>query len=529
MDLIAALLRTRQQRRSAIAIIDGSEQLTWDQFVERTGRLACALKKLGVESGRGAAMLSYSSSRAFEFFYAVPWAGGMMCPLNVKLSATELTEILVDAAIDTIIVDDAFLDMGRTLRERVPTLRNIIHAGPGSAPVGFIAYEDLIAGSPPLREHFCREDDVACLYYTGGTTGKMKGVMLTHANVFANAINFGLASGVSDQDRFLHCGPLFHVAAGSRVFNAGTFGATSIIMPRFEPGAVLENIERHQITVLSLVPTMLNAIIQLPQFTHHDLSSVRMIFYGAAPIPLPLLQAVMTRFAGISLCQVYGQTETAPFATVLGPRYHTLKGRFAGKLNSAGRAIGSVEVRVVDPEDNELPAGTVGEVIVRGPNVMKGYLNQQEVTKSVLRSGWMHSGDLGYFDDDGFLFIVDRMKDMIISGGENIYSVEVESAIASHPDVAECAVVGVPHETWGESVHAVVVLTPGKAIEPQAIIDHCLKSIGRYKAPRSVEIRTNPLPLSGANKILKRTLRDEYLRSLKSSSPATVKRRFGMD
>jgi long-chain acyl-CoA synthetase len=389
MDLISALLRTRRQGRRAIAIVDGREQLTWDEFVDRTGRLAGALRTLGVTAGRTAGVLAYGSARVFEFFYAVPWTGGMMCPLNFRLSANELAEILEDSAIDTLLVDDAFTEMARTLQGRVPRLRNLIHTGPGPTADGMIAYEALIAGSEPLRNSDCRQGDVACLYYSGGTTGKPKGVMLTHGNIFANFLNFAVATGVSDEDRFLHCGPLFHVASGSRIFNAGTIGACSIIMPRFDAGAVLQTIERHRITFIALVPTMLNTIVQLPQFDSHDLSSLRMIMYGASQISLPLLQTVIAKFDGIALCQAYGQTETAPFATVLAPRYHTLEGPFAGKLRSAGRPIGSVEVRVVDADDNDMPTGAVGEVIIRGPNVMKGYFNQPELTRTALRGGWM--------------------------------------------------------------------------------------------------------------------------------------------
>jgi long-chain acyl-CoA synthetase len=273
----------------------------------------------------------------------------------------------------------------------------------------------------------------------------------------------------------------------------------------------MENIERHRVSFISLVPTMLNAIVHLSDFDRFDVSSLRMILYGASQISPTLLEAAITRFGQVDFCQAYGQTEVAPFATVLAPRYHRLEGRFSDKLRSAGRPIGGVEVRVVDEDDAEVPQGKVGEVIIRGPNVMKGYLNQPELTARALRGGWMHSGDLGYFDEDGFLFIVDRAKDMIISGGENIYSVEVENAIASHPAVSECAVFGIPDQQWGESVHAVIVLKEGHRLDASAIIGHCRNLIGAFKLPRSIQFRDEPMPLSGVSKILKSALRDAYL------------------
>lgn len=511
MDVISALIRTARQQRNATAIIDGKSSLSWNQFVDRVARLASVFRELGLRHGQPVAILSYSSVHVFECFYAVPWAGGMICPLNFRLSSEELAEILHDACIETLIVDDAFAGTAHDLQGRLPKLRNLIHAGEGPTPDGLLSLEALVSKADPLSEWECREEDVACLYYSGGTTGQAKGVMLTHGNVFANALNFAIATGVTDEDRFLHCGPLFHVASGSRVFNAGTFGAASIIMPRFEATQVLEHIERHRITFVSLVPTMLNTLVNLPHFDRYDLSSLRMILYGASPISLPLLEMVIERFKGVELCQAYGQTETAPFATILAPRFHRLNSHSASKLRSVGRPIGSVEVRVVDQNDVDVAAGTVGEVIVRGPNVMKGYFNRPELTAQALRGGWMHSEDLGYLDEDGFLFIVDRIKDMIISGGENIYSVEVENAISSHPAVAECAVFGIPDDKWGEIVHAVIVPRPGQTVEPGMIVDHCRELIGAFKIPRSVQIRTEPLPLSGANKILKTKLREDYL------------------
>jgi long-chain acyl-CoA synthetase len=510
MDVISAFLRTVRQQPDSIAIIDGDERVSWRELAERIGIVAAALRRFGVRRESTVAILSLSSTKVFELFYAVPWAGGRFCPLNYRLTTTEIIEIVEDANVEILFVDEAFVDSVPTLKA---SARHIIFVGAGQAPEGMIDYESLLGEAQALRHSDCSEEDVACLYYTGGTTGKAKGVMLTHRNIFANALNFALATNLTEQDRVLHCGPMFHVASGSRVYNAGIFGASNVIIPRFEAHDVLKNIELHQVSVVSLVPTMLNTIVHLHDFGSYDVSSLRMILYGASQISPALLDTAMSKFDGVAFCQAYGQTEVAPFATVLAPRYHCLDGPLSGKLRSVGRPIGSVEVRVVDTDDSDLPTGTVGEIIIRGPNVMKGYLNKPELTAIALRGGWMHSGDLGFFDEDGFLYVVDRAKDMIISGGENIYSVEVENAISAHPAVSECAVFGIPDIQWGETVHAVIVLKKDYRLESSDIIQHCRRLIGGFKLPRSIEFRNEPMPLSGANKILKNTLRDAYLAS----------------
>lgn len=518
MDIITAFLRSARYNRNRVAVIDGNIRLTWQELAERAGRMASVLRALGVKHGGAVGMLSHTSARLLEFYLGVPWASGMMCPLNFRLSESELVEIVWDAGIEILFVDDAFARTATALKERVPQLRYLIYSGNGTTPAGMLALEHLLADSDPLLNSESVPGDVACLYYSGGTTGRPKGVMLTHSNVGANALNVAAVAGTSDEDRFLHCGPLFHVAAGARAYNSFLSGTCGVAIPRFEAREVLQAIETHRITMVSWVPTMINTIVSLPDFDRYDLSSLRKVFYGASQISTPLLKTFLGKFEGVSLFQAYGQTEVSPVATILEPRYHCLEGPFAGKLASVGRPAPATEVRVVGPDDHELPPNEVGEVTVRGPNVMKGYLNQPELTAEALRGGWMHSGDLGYFDEDGFLFIVDRIKDMIISGGENIYSAEVENVVATHPDVAECAVIGIPHEKWVEAVHAVVLAKEGRTLTAEMIVEHCRGSIGGYKVPRSVDVRTKPMPLSTANKILKSALREEYLAAQASSN-----------
>jgi long-chain acyl-CoA synthetase len=255
---------------------------------------------------------------------------------------------------------------------------------------------------------------------------------------------------------------------------------------------------------MSIVPTMIGMLLAEPAFATADMSSLKIINYGASPIPEPILRRFMDRLPQVDFGQSYGMTELSPVATHLSPADHR---RGGPRLRSAGRAVAAAEVGIMDDADRLLPAGEMGEVVVRGPIVMQGYWRQPELTQRTLRDGWLHSGDVGYLDEDGYLFIVDRKKDMVVSGGENVYSIEVEDAIHRHPAVAQCAVIGIPHETWGEAVHAVVVLRPGHSLDATAVIEQCRLHIAGFKCPRSVELRADPLPLSGVNKVNKSLLR----------------------
>jgi long-chain acyl-CoA synthetase len=283
-------------------------------------------------------------------------------------------------------------------------------------------------------------------------------------------------------------------------------------MPRFDPLQFLEIVQRERVTNVTLVPTMINMFLSHPRFAEFDLSSFKRIYFGAAPMPDGLLRRALATMPYVQFQQAWGMTELSPIATTMDPRFSVLEGPNAGKLRSCGQAVSSVEVRVVDPNGDEVPRGTVGEVTVRGPTVMQGYWNQPEATAAALRDGWMHSGDAGVMDDDGFLYIVDRLKDMIVTGAENVYSAEVENAISLMSEVAEVAVIGIPDETWGEAVHAIVVPRTNCTITAEAVIAHCKSQIASFKAPRSVEIRITPLPLSAAGKILKTELRAPFWR-----------------
>jgi long-chain acyl-CoA synthetase len=334
--------------------------------------------------------------------------------------------------------------------------------------------------------------------------------MLSHNNITANVYNTFPGALVDEDSRYIHAAPMFHLADNAMTFLVAGFAGTHYFLPRFDPAELIRAVAEHRISHLLIVPTMINMMVHHPDIEKFDLSCLRRLLYGASPMPEAVMKRGLQVLPGVRFTQAYGQSEASPVMTLLDHRYHSFEGPHAGKTRSAGRAVAGCEVRIVDLDDNEVPRGTVGEICGRGPLVMLGYWKQPELTAHTLRNGWLHTGDGGYMDEDGFVFIADRLKDMIISGGENVYSVEVEEALYSHGAVAECAVVGVPDDRWGERVHAVVRLKPGATATTEELIAHCRTRIAGFKCPRSLDLREEPLPLSGAGKILKTELRKAY-------------------
>ena len=510
MYMTQGLHRSMQANPDGIAVIFGNRQRTFAEFGARVAKLAGALQALGVQPNDRVAMLSLNSDRYLEHFMAVPWAGAALNPINIRWSAAEVVYSLNDSETTVLIVDDAFKDMVEKFRGDATTLKSVIYAGEGETPAGMVNYEDILIAAVPVADARRGGDDLAGVFYTGGTTGFPKGVMLSHSNIWSSSISL-LAEGLFPQDsRYLHAAPMFHLADGAMTMAHFLRGGTHVIIPAYSPEAVMGSIQRHRITDTLLVPTMIQMLVDHPRLADHDLTSLKRIIYGASPISQAVLERAMERLPGARFTQAYGQTELSPLCSVLGSEYHTAEGLKSGKLRSAGRPGYCVEVKIVDADRNEVPHGTVGEIAVRGPNVMLGYWKKPEATAAALsHDGWLHTGDGAYMDAEGFIFIVDRMKDMIVTGGENVYSAEVENAVAQHPDVAQCAVIGIPDEQWGEAVHAVVVPKPGAELGEEDIRIHCHELIANYKCPRSVEI-TDALPLSGAGKVLKTVLRKPY-------------------
>jgi long-chain acyl-CoA synthetase len=513
MHLTQALARGVQTKATRTALVSGDERRTWREFHERVTRLAGALVALGLKPNDRVAMLADNGFPYFEYHYGVPWAGGIIVPLNTRLSDQELVYILNDSGARILILGREYADRRAALLA-ARSVETVITLG---VEGGEFDYESLLTQHAPTPDLRRSGDDLFAIIYTGGTTGRPKGVALSHANLVANTLAVIPINEFHEDMVYLHNSPLFHTSGSARLLASVTVLATNIILPRFEPALVLRAIEEHRVSHIILVPTMLNRLLNCPEFGTTDLSSLKNCVYGASIMPEALLRRALEVLPGVRFAQSYGMTELSPAATVLAPKYHVLSGPLAGKIKSIGQAIPTAEIRIADDHDNELPTGAVGEIQVRGPMVMQGYWQQPEITAETLRGGWMHTGDAGYMDDEGFIFLVDRIKDMVITGGENVYTGEVENAIYEHPRVRECAVIGLPDPDLVETVHAIVVPHEGMTLNEAEVIAHCRGLIAGYKCPRSVEVRKSSLPLSGTNKILKTLLRLEVTARPKSS------------
>jgi acyl-CoA synthetase (AMP-forming)/AMP-acid ligase II len=516
MYLTQALHRAAQQRPDVVATIFGDRRTSFVEQRDRVSRVAGGLRELGVQPGDRVAFLGLNSDRFYEFYFAVPWVGAAVNPINTRWAAAEIVYALEDSQTGALMVDDAFLPLVEQICSRYGGLKTLIYAGDGPVPDGMESYDELAIAGPELADVRRGGDDMAGLFYTGGTTGFPKGVMLSHRNLITSVLGLQ-ASGVFPHTSgpTLHVAPMFHLAAVSELISCAVAGRTQIILPVFDPLAVLEVVDRDRVEALRLIPVMLQMLIDHPRFDDFDLSCVSSVGYGGSPIAVALLERATAKFPRADFVQVFGQTELSPVTSILGPEDHAVPRR-TWLMGSAGRAAPHAEIRIVDDSGAEVPVRTVGEVVVRGGHVMHGYWNNPTETAFVLRSGWLHTGDAGYLDRDGYLFIVDRLKDVIITGGENVYSSEVEAALATHPAVSACAVIGVPDERWGERVHAVVVLRDGSVATAEELRDHTKEVLAGYKCPRTVDF-VDALPLSAAGKVLKRELRSRYTGSLGST------------
>lgn len=512
MYLTQSLHRAAQLFPQRTAVRFGQRERQFTQFRDRVARLAAALQTLGMGEGDRVAMLALNSDRYLEYLMAVPWGGGVLNPCNIRWSVAEIAYALNDSGSSILLVDDTFAPMVPALKAQAGILRDVVYCGEGETPQGMHGYEQLVAGATAIYDVVRRGEDLAGIFYTGGTTGFPKGVMLSHNNLCASGMAI-LAEGLTQPGNvYLHAAPMFHLADIGMALPHWLQGNTHVVIPAFNPELLLDTIEKHRVTHTLLVPTMIQMTVDHPSMKKpRDLSSLQLIVYGASPISEAVVDRAMAALPGIAFAQAYGMTELAPLATVNPPHNHTSDGRKSGRMRSAGRPGYCVEVRIVDALGREVPRGTVGEVAVRGPNVMQGYWKLPDQTAQALRNGWMHTGDGAWMDDEGYIFITDRLKDMIISGGENIFSAEVENALSQHPAVATCAVIGIPSEEWGETVHAVVIMQAGASATEEELIAHCKGLIAHYKCPRSVEFR-EALPISGAGKILKTKLREPFWR-----------------
>lgn len=510
MELTHGLHRQLRHSPSAVATVSGDRRKTWEQISNRAARLASALRSLGMGDNDRVGLLALNSDFYFEYIVAVWWGGGAINPVNTRWSPAEVAFSLDDCDTRVLLVDETFVGWSDELRSKSKLLRSIIYIGEGEGPSGTLSYEKLIADAAPIADRRRGGEELAGVFYTGGTTGFPKGVMLSHNALLGNALGCLLDVNFSEDEIVLAVAPMFHLAGMCLAIRTLVRGCRLVFVETFDPVKVLETVSIERVTFTLLVPTMLQRLIDHPGFSGYDLSSMRDVIYGASPINEVLLDRLLKGLPDVSFYQGYGMTETGGPYTILPAWCHrSATEQNRRRLRSAGRPAWGIEMRITDGEGNEVPTGQVGEIVSRGVSLMQGYWNREAETRAALRDGWLRSGDMGYVDEEGFLYIVDRLKDMIVSGGENIYSAEVENVLSRHPAVASCAVIGVPSEKWGEQVHAVVVLVEGVQADAVELREFCKQYIAAYKCPASVEFRES-LPLSGAGKLLKHVLRAPY-------------------
>lgn len=505
------LARARRFYPDKLAVIDGETRLTYSALGARVDRLAGAFHGLGLQRGDRVAILDVNSVRYLEAYYACAAAGLVLVPLNFRLAPRELDHILNDAGARVLLLAASFHPIYEEVRGHVPTVQSVVTFGTAATPPGMIDYEELLGNAKPLEAPVETElDEVIQIYYTSGTTGEPKGVCLTNRNMIASALDAIVSLGITPKDIWLHAAPLFHLVDAWATWSLPLVGGTQATI-NFEPRRVLEVIEREKVTMTGLPPTMINLLANHPQVGAFDKKSLRQIMYGGSPTPLGVLRKGYEAL-GCQFRHAYGITETSGIVTLFPPEDPRFEGpeERIRRTASAGQALPHLDVRVVDDAGNDLAPGQVGELLIAGPRVMKEYWKKPEATANAIRDGWYYSGDMGYRDEEHHIYVVDRKKDMIITGGENVYPIEVENVLSTHPAVLEVAVLGVPDDTWGEAVKAVVVLRPEHRATAQELIDFCRGKIAGYKIPKAVDFSREPLPKTGPGKIAKRILRDPY-------------------
>jgi acyl-CoA synthetase (AMP-forming)/AMP-acid ligase II len=492
------IVRLQAQRRAgAAALICGNEALTYATLERRANQIANGLHAAGIHAGDRVAYLGLNGLPYFEILFGAAKIGAIFVPLNWRLAAPEVAAVLADAGVKRVF---AARTMAAQLANPVIPIEWVDESG-------YCAWRD---GQPSSDPNVSVDPaDCAVLVYTSGTTGRPKGVMLSHASLLTLRLQVAVEAEPewnrwSHDDVSLIVMPLFHVGGLCLALWTLLYGASGVVVPSFDIDRILEELTRHSVSKLFLVPTALRLLIEHPRVDQADLSRIRYIMYGAAPIPLELVRKCMDKLR-CGFIQMYGMTETAGTVTVLTPLDH--EGEETPRMRSVGRALPGVTLAIAAADGRNLAPGEIGEVLIRSPSMMTGYWGMPEATAEVLSGGWLRSGDAGYVDGEGYLYLCDRVKDMIISGGENIYPAEVENALYGHPDVAEVAVIGLPSDRWGESVHAVIV--PRSGIEPdrESIIAWTRTRIAGYKVPRSIEF-VDQLPRNPSGKVLRRLLRE---------------------
>jgi len=496
--------------KTAVKVV-GDRSCTFSELRERVYRLANGLLEMGLKKGDRVAILAENCFEYPEMYYGIGKAGGMAMPLNFRLAPPEVSHLTNESGARILIVQDRYADLVQSLKPELKDVEQYVCIG--DTPDGMLNYDGLLASAPATNPGIeIGMEDLFCLMHTGGTTGVPKLTMLTHRNLVNCAMVWIVECGFSYGDVFTIISPLSHVGASWPLFFNFILGNTFVILKRFDVDEMLKTIEQDRVTSTMWMSQLIPGIISHPDVVakRYDLSSLRIILAGAAVLPEPYLRRLLELFPGIRVCNAGGQTECGVFT---GMRLDEHLDRAPEKLTSAGRVGINMQIKIVDENDNEVPPGVVGELCVRGEGVMQGYWNKPEESAWSLRGGWQHTGDICKVDEDGYLYYVDRKKDMIKTGGENVYSKEVEDVLYTHPAVAGATVIGVPNEKWGEAVKGLIVLKDGEKATSEDLIAHCRKYIAGFKCPKSVEF-VDSLPRTSLGKIDKQKLREPYWQGL---------------
>jgi long-chain acyl-CoA synthetase len=488
------------------AVLDGGYTATFGQHADRVLRLADGMRgELGVGPEDRFAVMALNSHHYLELYHAGFLGTGVINPLNLRLAPKELEFILQDSGSRVIFADAHFIPVIERVRAAAG-IEKVVLIGGGDVPHD-VAIDELVEAGKPVVPDEPDEDDPVILMYTGGTTGLPKGVLIDNRAAMLHMYKIGSSYNFTSDYVYLHQTPMFHAASFGGILVIAAIGASNTFVPLFNPAQVLDVIERHQVSCTTMVPTMIQMLVDHPDFRPERMASMRVLTYGASPMPTTLLERLLEMFPDLDIYQGYGMTENCGLLTILGPDQHRKGGQL---LKSAGRPVPGSVVSIQDPEGDTLPTGETGEVCARGGNYMREYWHRPEETEAAFAGGWYHTGDAGYVDEEGFLYLVDRVKDMIVTGGENVYSAEVENALGTHPAVKQVAVIGIPDDKWGEAVHAIVVRLGDAQVTADELKEWARERIAGYKVPKSIEFRSEDLPLSGAMKILKRELRAPF-------------------
>ena len=501
-------------------VVFEGKRYTFSQVNDRSNRLANALANLGIKKGDMVAILQVNCNQFLETYYAVAKLGAMLVPLNFRAKEDELTYMLNNSGAVALFVGDRYVKMVDAMRPDLTSIKQYISIDGKEENMHF--YDDLLSsGSPDDVVADVDDDDMTLLMYTAGTTGRPKGVPMTHNSYGIYVLDNVDPANPDIEEKNLLTVPLYHVAGFQALLAAVYGGRTLVMMRQFEVDDWMETVQREKANRAMLVPTMLKRVIDNPDFDKYDVSSLRVITYGAAPMPFEVIKKAIEVLPNVRFINAFGQTETSSTITTLGPEDHVITGTPEEKEkklkrleSSIGRPMPDVEMKVIDAEGNDLPPGEIGEFVARGPRIMSGYFKDEEKTaKAFTKDGWLRTGDTGYRDEDGYFYLAGRGDDMIIRGGENISPEEVENALYSHPKIEEVAVIGVPDPEWGQEVKAVVVLKEGESTTADEIMEYCRQKLSSFKRPRAV-VFVDELPRNPMGKVLKRELRAKYGQTL---------------